>query len=1337
MTVKRRRQQQRIGVTEWLSLLESDGPFLAAPVVRDAWPNGLPALDRDHVAGLRDTSAVLDASPGTRDHFVRSVLADFLGWGDRVRVGPDLPPGLVTPVPEHHTELRPDFALIRPDDEAPALLGMTTPPGTRAGARTTGSTWPASAADRLAYALRMQKVPLGLITDGTEWTLVCWVPGGAVATVSWSRHVWFDDVQTLQAFHALLCRQRFFGVEETSTLPALLQQSLDRQEEITERLKAQSQAVVDMLVATIGRLDVESRLRRGVGVLPDDIEPSEVYAGCVTVLMRTIFLLYAEERRLLPADDPIYGSAYAATTLAADLEERARGGEEVLERTSTAWQRLLATSRAIHRGARHQDLQLPAYGGSLFDPDRFPWLEGRRSADDGLVGATPLAIDDRTMLHSLKALQTLRFVGERRRLSFRQLDVEQIGYVYEGMMGQDAIRADGWVLGVAGDARGEGDGPELPLTEMELKLQEGREEFAEWLAPLTKTSGGSGRSEKAILRALLREADERIFRDVLAACGGDEPAARAIVPFGPLLRRDPRDLPVVYPGASLYLTDSELRANTGSVYTPRALAEQVVDGALAPLVHSPGPLDTEDRSQWRMLPPSQILALRIIDIAAGSGAFLVAATRYLADKLIEARAEHEGLVAQSQRHGDDLELQARREIVDHCIYGVDINPMAVEMCKLSLWLVTLDPARPFTYLDDRIRVGDSLLGITSVEQLVALHMDPAVGRAATRLPNFDADVGAVLANAAAVRQRIAEIDMIDTHDADDKARLLQQAEDVTDRLRRVADALSAASLAGERNYGSAGQLAAALFGGSGDAEDLEAEVRFRLTNKAGAVRHPAHCPLLFPEVFSREQPGFDAVIGNPPYLGGQKITGVLGIDYRDHLVRQRGRGTRGSADLVAYFLMTAGEIARRDRGTVGLITTNTIAQGDTREVGLDQVVSDGWDITGAVKSDKWPTRAVNLEYSIVWASRRQRGVGVHATADGAPVPRVTSSLDPAGRVAGRPYRLEANMGIAFQGSIVLGLGFTMTEAEARALIDRDPRNAEVLFPYVNGEDLNSRPDCSASRWVINFFDWPAERARQYQDCWAIVMERVWPERRRNNRQRYRDVWWQYAEGRPGLVSALAGLDRVLAMSRISKTVMPVFVRTGQVFNEKIVVFASDDPAFLAVLSSTLHYLWAIHFSSTLRKDLNYAPSDAFVTFPLPQLTSQMLEDGCRIDTRRRELMLSRQLGLTKSYNLVHDSRINDADIRNLRDIHVTIDEAVCAAYGWTDLVLDHGHYETRQGVRWTIAPAVQTEILDRLLALNHERHTEEEASGATQGPRRRSRRAAAAGQAELFTEGAL
>ena len=238
---------------------------------------------------------------------------------------------------------------------------------------------------------------------------------------------------------------------------------------------------------------------------------------------------------------------------------------------------------------------------------------------------------------------------------------------------------------------------------------------------------GGNRTAAAITKALTPPkgvAADAVWAAVLEACAGDESTARSIMPFAGLLRRDPRDLPVIYPPGSMYLTDSELRTSTCSYYTPRSLTEEVVARTLEPLVKSPGPLDSDDESTWKIRTPEEILALKVIDIAAGSGAFLVAATRYLADRLLDAKRVHDPAQPGVEVDDEQAVIDARRQILDHCIYGVDINPMALEMAKLSLWLVTLDPNRPFGFLDDRLAAGDSLLGLTSIDQLLDMHLDP-------------------------------------------------------------------------------------------------------------------------------------------------------------------------------------------------------------------------------------------------------------------------------------------------------------------------------------------------------------------------------------------------------------------------------------------------------------------------------------------------------------------------------------------------------------------------------------------------------------------------------------
>jgi hypothetical protein len=1306
---------------EWLNLLERSGPFLTVPVLSRVWPAGLDPITSDAMDEFRQSfDKWREDTAGDQRRWIDFVLAEFLDWRDCLAEGPNLNPSFELVVPEHGATIRADFAFVSPD-ATPRLLGVVLPPNTQAQARTVG-TWSASPADRLALLLRRHQVPLGLATDGRWWALVWAPPEGATSVSVWDGALWLEERQTLAAFRCLLERRRFLGVPDADTLPELLRAGLAQQEEITVNLGRQVRRAVEMLVEAIGRA---GRHGGPAEQLLAAIEPAEVYHGAVTVMMRLLFLLFAEERLLLPADDELYLASYSAGRLVDELRSEASlTSEEALELRTAAWQRLLSLFRGVHGGIAHDRVHIRAYGGVVFDPDRHPWLEGRSAAETP-DNARVLPIDDRTVLHALEALQYVTLAGERRRLSFRTLDVEQIGYVYEGLLGYDALRASGPVLGIVGK---KGEETEVSLSEIEAIGTD-----AEALAARFETKPAQ------VAKLLGKEVE--IYDDQLlrVACSGDEELMGRIHPYFHMLRQDLRGLPVVIPAGGLYVTDSPRRRLSGTHYTPRDLAEKVVSGALEPLVFSPGPLDTDDRTAWRHQPSAAILSLKVADIAMGSGAFLVSACRYLADALLEAWAaegdvraiEHlqGGTTTLADSESDPVVIDARREIIEHCLYGGDVNEMAVEMAKLSLWLVSLSRDRPFSFLDDRLVCGDSLLGLTSIEQLRLLHLDPADARKKAGDRGFDlwGQMRSTLDEVERLRREIAQRPLLDARDAQMKDRLLHQAEEAGRPLSAIADALVGAAMAGEDLLLVAPQARAVLRETDQDARAMQASelaesARYKLDTdrpKGAFDRRPTHWPLAFPEVF--EAGGFDAVIGNPPFLGGHKITGSLGTAYREYLVRWLADGERGTADLLAYFLLVAHRLIN-EKGQTGLIGTNTMAQGVTRDVGLGRITRAGTTIRAAVKSAKWPTSAVNLEYALVWSSRRAPANDIPRLLDGRKVKLITSSLDGVETDLGQPFRLVANQGIAYEGSKLHGMGFTLAPQDAAALIKRDPRNRVVLFPYINGQDLNSRPDCSPSRWVINFWDWPLERAEEYPECLDIVRRLVKPEREHNNRANYRTYWWRYAEHRPGLYRTIGGMERVLAIARVSKVVLPVPIPGGIVASDATDIFAYDDGGHLALLSSSFHYWWAITYASTMRTDLRYTPSGVFETFPQPAITSRMETTGRALDEYRGPMMLQRQLGLTALYNQFHSAATSDADISQLREIHIEIDEAVAEAYGWTDISLDHGFHQTAQGTRFTVSEPVRREALKRLLALNHARHAEEVALGLSRATQRRNRR---------------
>lgn len=1380
----------------WLGLVDTEGPFLSVPVLSGLYPQGIPGMSRERREVLRaakpaldrawdawdadrDSETVLASYRRARDAWVGTVLTEVLGWGDFWTAAQDRPALAETYRAASDgiqaVTVTPTGALLR-GEEVGALVLVTDPADSLREVGQDG--WATSPIDRMAAMLRApgSTCSIGVVTDGRWWAMVSAPREGSAASGVVDCQTWVEEPATRDAFCELLSVRRLVGGTAAQRLPRLFEDSVLAAEEVTEALGTQVRSAVELIVSAMSDALLDAAEREApasrestestepgndtggeTGSGPLEAEPREVYEAVVTVMMRCVFLLFAEERGLLPTDT-LYTGGYGLATVLDALEARARDeGEESMDGTSLTWHRLLATSRALHGGVNTEDMRIPAYGGSLFDPERFPFLTATDAS-----GTLLLTVSDRVMLHVLRSLQTARLKGrETRRLSFRDIDVEQIGYIYEGLLGYTCTRAEETTLGLLGK---EGEEPEVPLSVLN-ELAERHAEDADlagaiiaWLKE--DQPGAKPPTCEALAKALVSGDTLPDANRALLSVTRDEALRADLRPWIGVIRRDLRGRPVVIQQGGLVVTETPSRRNAGAHYTPRALAEEVVKYALEPLVYSPGPHETDDRSQWQPVSSDRILDLHVADIACGSGAFLVAAARFVARELVEAWTR-EGALQQGTRPGD-LERQALRKVVARCLYGVDINEMAVEMCKLSLWLVSLDEDKPFSFVDDKVFVGNSLLGITDLRQLKAQHIDPAAATT-QRLFELDRtgayagvlDVDTVVKRVTDRRQDLAsEVSSTDpARSTTTKQRLQHKNEEDLKLLTRVADAIVAVGLnptigvkSGQGLDEAYNDLTVALgraFPAEGASDDsmLEAILERGLTPTVPSDYERWHClhwPLAMPEVMERG--GFDAIVGNPPFLGGMKISPAMGQNLREWFVSVLARNESGNADLVAYFFLRAFSLLN-GRGTLGLIATNTVAQGRTRKVGLDQMVNFGFTITRAIRSRSWPSQGANLEFAAVWGTRG--AVSSHTTTicDDVPVPRISSLLEPVGRVKGKPERLTENVGLAFIGCYVLGKGFILESEEAGEWITEEPRNSEVLFPYLNGEDLNSRPDCSASRWVVDFNERSQEAARQYELPWRHIFDKVRPERVVKDAEKYPRMvkeWWKYWNSRPAMRKAIADLDEMLVIARVSKTVMPVRVSTGSVMSEATVVFATDSHAQQAVLSSSLHQYWAIVYGSGMRSDPRYTPSDVFETFPRPEPTPELEAIGRTLDAERREIMLRRELGLTKLYNLINDPGLEagtDPDVDRMRAIHVELDAAVAAAYGWDDLDLTHGFHTYRKMTRWTVPPATRVEILDRLLEENH-RRAAAAASGqstARGSGSRRGRKPASSAQAQEAT----
>jgi len=865
---------------DWLSLIEISGPFLAVPVLKEAFPQGLEELDAAKRKRLRQAYDEWREALETDDpHFtdlhaawIDEVLSHGLeldegGRGDVLKREDWCATHLNVALPEHGVSLSPDFAVVGNGDQPLMLVhAYAQDVGLDATQKLDG--WASTPAERMVRLCRATGCRLGLVTNGERWMLVD-APVGAVTTfASWYARIWAQEPLTLQAFVHLLGIRRFF-VDEAERLPALFDRSLKFQDEVTDALGEQVRRAVEVLIQSLDKADQDRdrELLRGV-------KETELYEAALTVMMRLVFLLSAEERGLLLLGDERYEANYAISTLRMQLRAES---DEILERRLDAWSRLLAVFRAVYGGIEHENLRLPALGGSLFDPDRFPFLEGRAGGSDWRTDvAKPLPIDNRTVLLLLDAIQ--QFQG--RTLSYRALDVEQIGYVYEGLLERAVKRTDAITLDVG--ATQKATKPLVTLPELESARLDGREKLIGFLVEC------SGSSASRVNRALAAPVENDLAEKLRTTCAGSTIPYDRVLPFANLLVKDAWGYPLVYPAGAFIVTTGSDRRETGTHYTPKSLTEAIVAETLTPIAYV-GPAEGTPRADWTLKSPAELLDLKICDPAMGSGAFLVQACRWLADRLVEAWAQAEaqehtvgvgGRVADAGANVESLPhdteartIVARRLIAERCLYGVDLNPLAVELAKLSIWLVTLAKGRPFGFLDHNLRCGDSLLGIHRLDQLTQLSMNPT-DQGQLRL--FGQNIVQAVREALELRSRLREMPIRDIRDVEamahldaDARRRLEVPESIADAFIGEVFASGGSDVELESALGSlsahAGQVA------DGDLESVTSMRRRAVVALSTGLPHgkparqPFHWPLEFPEVFASATPGFDATLGNPPW----------------------------------------------------------------------------------------------------------------------------------------------------------------------------------------------------------------------------------------------------------------------------------------------------------------------------------------------------------------------------------------------------------------------------------------------------------------------------------------
>lgn len=1003
----------------------------------------------------------------------------------------------------------------------------------------------------------------------------------------------------------------------------------------------------------------------------NELKSSDYYQMLLRLIYRILFLMVTEERHLVypkrsnREKQEIYYNYYSIQRLRRLCEKRYLADK----RYSDLWIALKQTFRLFEDSKYGAPLDIQPLNGDLFGYNALDILNES-------------ALDNKTLLECLQNLNVFinKYSGQKIRVNYASLNVEEFGSVYEGLLEYDAVFS--------------------------------------------------------------RDNGSWQFRFVK----GHE------------------------------------RSASGSHYTPDELVQPLIKHSLDYIIEEK--LKDGD-------PEKALLSITVCDVACGSGHFLLNAARRIGFELAKART------GEDQPSPEPLRI-AIRDAIRHCIYGVDKNPLAVELCKVALWLEAHNPGEPLTFLDHRIRCGDAIVGLAHVEEL-----NQGVANEAFKcLPDDDKTIAAKFLKSNKSERDNPEQTSIAFHQEmtsgiESLSRLFTDLKEMPDhsptdielkkqkyleitaganywRLKTLAD-IQTAQFFIHKTEENANKLIT-------DATYKQYLRGLHPTGQAVAQalavaqgKHFFHWFLEFPEVFAKG--GFDCILGNPPFLGGQKISGTFGKDYLEYL--KFAYAPAGSCDIVTYFYRRIFDIIRL-RGFQSLLATNTIAQGGAREGGLDVIRDQGGSINHAVRSMKWPgLAAVEVSLVTIYKGKWQK----EFTLDRKPVKTITTYLDDS-QVTGDPYPLKQNENKSFQGSIVLGKGFVLTPGDDQRLIEKDPKNKDVLFPYLNGEDLNTNPDQSPSRWVINFHDWPlnpdqdeAEAiekntdpkgppyASDYPDCLEIVERLVKPERLKQKGDRGAEYWWQFLRMRGELYRTIAPLERVLVIAQVSKTVGFDFSNNDKVFDAKLNIFALDKFEDFTVMQSSLHYYWAWKYSTTLKTDLSYAPTQVFGTFPFPstlaeEIKKELASKGETYHEFRRQLMLKMQLGLTKTYNQFHNALLSEVvssevansevvsseivkkmdkdsaflwkhlektpgtcsfnkavrDIIHLRDLHREMDLAVLKAYGWEDIDLAHDFYEVdylpeNDRIRYTISPAARREVLKRLLELNHKIHNEEVDAG--------------------------
>jgi len=711
-----------------------------------------------------------------------------------------------------------------------------------------------NSAQQLLQLLRRFDLDWGVLTNGRQWRLLHRVelsPTETYLHVDLERIIAGDDIANYIVFHRFFSRSAFVREEGRQRLDHYKQRSEQAAKVIEEHLSANVEEIVRQLCQGL----VESCHAAGEDVTAEAVR-KDIYKNALYLVYRLLFILYAEARDLLPLNNPAY-RAFCLFDLLAEVHANHRDGLHYAEPWAI-WERLQALFALIDQGKA--EAGVPAYNGGLFDPGRRPFLVHHRLRNEYLQAAMI-----RLSTVPAKGL-TYDQDREPQPIDYRDLSVRHLGSLYEGLLEYTLFVVEG-----------------------EPRVVRAGKKQTEYIP---YSQAGKVRASETVLQV----------GDVyVSETAGERKATGSYY--------TPEDVVAYIVSRTVGEKLAELRRE---FYAAQQIESQLVDLADTPAdIPAHAQIQQTIDDQFLHFVQEQVLALRILDPAMGSGHFLVNATHAVANFIVDLLNE-----TPWENPAIDTDVATwKRRVAERCIFGVDINELAVELSKLCLWMTTTARGKPLTFLDHHLRWGNSLVGAwlkdVGIHPLAKKKDQPAF---TLPLGAFQVDLSHVLAD----YHELYAKDSDNVEEVRQKAGIFEQEIRPTlERYRELLDLHTGIYFGNGLDETAYAHLGAAVETPASWASLKEMQLDDLLAQYIG--RRWFHWELEFPEVFAADQRGFDVVIGNPPYLRMERIKPLTPY------LKQQYRLATPRADVFIYFFERAVDLLRV-KGTLGFISSGTFTR---------------------------------------------------------------------------------------------------------------------------------------------------------------------------------------------------------------------------------------------------------------------------------------------------------------------------------------------------------------------------------------------------------------------------